>query len=60
MTTSATAPSPAERQEDDGPYPAHWEADIVLADGATARIRPITPDDADMLVSFYARVSEES
>jgi acyl-CoA synthetase (NDP forming)/GNAT superfamily N-acetyltransferase len=42
------------------PYPAHWEADIVLADGATAHIRPITTDDADRLVTFYARVSEES
>jgi len=41
-------------------YPAHWEADIVLADGATAHIRPITPQDADLLVAFYARVSDES
>jgi acyl-CoA synthetase (NDP forming)/RimJ/RimL family protein N-acetyltransferase len=42
------------------PYPAHWEADIVLVDGATAHIRPITSDDADLLVSFYSRVSDES
>lgn len=41
-------------------YPAHWEADVVLADGGTARLRPIHPDDADRLVAFYARVSEES
>lgn len=41
-------------------YPAHWEADIVLSDGATAHIRPITPDDADRLVAFYSRVSDES
>jgi len=41
-------------------YPAHWEADVVLRDGGTARIRPITADDADRLVSFYEQVSPES
>ncbi|HZG05288.1 MAG TPA: GNAT family N-acetyltransferase [Streptomyces sp.] len=41
-------------------YPAHWEADVVLRDGGTARIRPITPDDADRLVRFYEQVSDQS
>ncbi|MFF9128214.1 GNAT family N-acetyltransferase [Streptomyces sp. NPDC014889] len=41
-------------------YPAHWEADVVLRDGGTARIRPITADDAGRLVSFYEQVSDES
>ncbi|MCK1813650.1 GNAT family N-acetyltransferase, partial [Streptomyces sp. XM4011] len=41
-------------------YPAHWEADVVLRDGGTARIRPITPDDAGRLVRFYERVSDEA
>ncbi|MGK5630224.1 GNAT family N-acetyltransferase, partial [Streptomyces sp. URMC 123] len=41
-------------------YPAHWEADVVLRDGGTAQIRPITPDDAGRLVSFYEQVSDES
>ncbi|MEU0085855.1 GNAT family N-acetyltransferase [Streptomyces sp. NPDC006274] len=41
-------------------YPAHWEADVVLRDGGTARIRPITTEDADRLVSFYEQVSDES
>ncbi|HEU4489911.1 MAG TPA: GNAT family N-acetyltransferase [Jiangellales bacterium] len=41
-------------------YPAHWEADVVLSDGATAHLRPITPEDAERLVTFYARVSDES
>ncbi|GHF48559.1 bifunctional acetate--CoA ligase family protein/GNAT family N-acetyltransferase [Streptomyces griseosporeus] len=48
--------SASDRQE----YPAHWEADVVLRDGGTARIRPITVDDADRLVSFYEQVSDES
>ncbi|MFF2376056.1 GNAT family N-acetyltransferase [Streptomyces xiamenensis] len=41
-------------------YPAHWEADVVLRDGGTARIRPITPADAERLVRFYERVSDEA
>ncbi|MBL1114855.1 GNAT family N-acetyltransferase [Streptomyces sp. 110] len=41
-------------------YPTHWEADVVLRDGGTAQIRPITTDDAQRLVSFYERVSDES
>ncbi|MFD4832409.1 GNAT family N-acetyltransferase [Streptomyces uncialis] len=48
--------TPSDRHE----YPAHWEADVVLRDGGTARIRPITVDDADRLVSFYEHVSDES
>ncbi|MEU9733700.1 GNAT family N-acetyltransferase [Streptomyces sp. NPDC048002] len=41
-------------------YPAHWEADVVLRDGGTARVRPISVDDAERLVSFYEQVSDES
>ncbi len=41
-------------------YPTHWEADVVLRDGGTARIRPIAADDAERLVSFYEQVSDES
>jgi acyl-CoA synthetase (NDP forming)/GNAT superfamily N-acetyltransferase len=42
------------------PYPAHWEADVVLRDGGTAHLRPISPDDAERLVEFYAEVSPKS
>ncbi|MFD8752140.1 GNAT family N-acetyltransferase [Kitasatospora sp. NPDC059577] len=41
-------------------YPQHWEADILLRDGGTARIRPITPSDAGRLVEFYEQVSDQS
>ena len=41
-------------------YPREYEADVVLRDGATAHIRPIVPDDAELLVAFYARVSDRS
>src|SRR6478752_2112966 len=40
--------------------PRHWEADVLLRDGRTAHIRPIRPDDADLLVDFYSRVSDQS
>ncbi len=41
-------------------YPEHWEADVLLRDGRTAHLRPITPDDAAGLVEFYSHVSEQS
>ncbi|MGP3959071.1 bifunctional acetate--CoA ligase family protein/GNAT family N-acetyltransferase [Nonomuraea sp. 3N208] len=41
-------------------YPAHWEADVVLADGGTAHVRPIRPADAGRLRAFYSRLSDES
>ncbi|MFE5583478.1 GNAT family N-acetyltransferase [Kitasatospora sp. NPDC056531] len=41
-------------------YPQHWEADVLLRDGGTARIRPITPADAGRLVEFYEQVSDQS
>jgi hypothetical protein len=40
--------------------PRHWEADVLLRDGRTAHLRPIRPDDAELMVDFYSRVSEES
>ncbi|WP_423805030.1 GNAT family N-acetyltransferase, partial [Nocardioides salarius] len=40
--------------------PRHWEADVLLRDGRTAHIRPIRPDDAELLVDFYSRVSDRS
>jgi len=41
-------------------YPSHWEADVVLRDGATARLRPIQPDDAAGLQAMHAAQSESS
>ena len=40
--------------------PRHWSADVLLLDGRTAHIRPIRAEDADRLVAFYSRVSDES
>jgi acyl-CoA synthetase (NDP forming)/GNAT superfamily N-acetyltransferase len=41
-------------------YPTEWEADVLLTDGGVARLRPIKPSDAQLLVEFYDRVSPES
>ena len=41
-------------------FPAHWAADVLLRDGRTAHIRPVSADDKDLLVEFYARVSDQS
>ncbi|NYE46452.1 acyl-CoA synthetase (NDP forming)/RimJ/RimL family protein N-acetyltransferase [Spinactinospora alkalitolerans] len=42
------------------PYPKHWEADVVLTDGGTAHLRPITPEDGDLLQEFHSRLSPET
>ncbi|WP_324501699.1 GNAT family N-acetyltransferase [Nocardioides sp.] len=52
--TAAVAETPV------APPPRHWEADVLLRDGKTAHIRPIRPEDAQLMVEFYARVSPES
>jgi acyl-CoA synthetase (NDP forming)/RimJ/RimL family protein N-acetyltransferase len=50
----------ADAESPEREYPAHWEADVVLRDGRTAHMRPITPADAEALVAFYAEVSDQS
>src|SRR5438270_4051646 len=41
-------------------YPKHWEADVVLSDGGTVHLRPITPDDAERIVGLHSRLSERT
>jgi acyl-CoA synthetase (NDP forming)/GNAT superfamily N-acetyltransferase len=40
--------------------PAHWEADVVAADGGTVHLRPITPADADGLNGLMERSSDQT
>jgi acyl-CoA synthetase (NDP forming)/GNAT superfamily N-acetyltransferase len=40
--------------------PEHWNADVVLRDGRTAHLRAVRPDDVNLMVEFYARVSDGS
>lgn len=57
--TEATA-TQAEPAEPSAAYPRHWEADVLLRDGGTAHLRPVSPADAELLVAFYAQVSSQS
>jgi acyl-CoA synthetase (NDP forming)/RimJ/RimL family protein N-acetyltransferase len=41
-------------------YLARWEADVLLRDGRTAHLRPISSADSELLVEFYAKVSDQS
>jgi acyl-CoA synthetase (NDP forming)/RimJ/RimL family protein N-acetyltransferase len=41
-------------------YPEAFETDVVLADGATAHVRPIRPGDGALLTDFHARQSPQS
>lgn len=41
-------------------YPSEYELDIVTRSGETVRVRPITPDDGDLLVDFFERLGPES
>ena len=41
-------------------YPRHWEADVVVGDGGTVRLRPIRPEDAGALVAFHKGLSERT
>lgn len=38
----------------------NWEADIVLADGGVAHLRPVEPEDRERFIEFYDRVSDTS
>ncbi|MEM9747356.1 MAG: GNAT family N-acetyltransferase [Actinomycetota bacterium] len=39
---------------------SHWTSTVVLGDGETAVIRPLTPDDRPALLAFHERQSSES
>ena len=44
----------------DPSVPRSWEADVVLKDGHTVRVRPIVAADGERLVRFHERQSSES
>ena len=41
-------------------YPAHYEADVVLRDGSTLRLRPVRDDDAAGVRALYNRLLVDS
>lgn len=44
----------------DGADTAEWEHEVVLADGGTAFVRPVRPEDGDALRRLHARLSARS
>lgn len=60
LTNVDDSRAPQAKPTDEQGYPRHWEADVLLRDGGTARIRPITTADAARLVEFYEQVSDQS
>lgn len=59
MTEQTDAAAAAE-QESVPNYPSHWEADVVLRDGRACHIRPIRPDDRELLTEFHEGLSEQT
>ncbi len=53
-------PAAPEQAEPEPVPPAHWEADVVAADGGTVHLRPIRPSDAEALVAFHAGLSQRT
>lgn len=43
-----------------GPSHDSWTNDVVLGDGSTVRVRPISPDDGPAILAFHERQSRES
>ncbi|SHN83933.1 Acyl-CoA synthetase (NDP forming) [Geodermatophilus obscurus] len=58
MTEQSTETPPA--QDAPPQPPAHWEADIIAADGGTVHLRPICPEDAEGLVGLMDRSSDQT
>ncbi|MGY1822131.1 bifunctional acetate--CoA ligase family protein/GNAT family N-acetyltransferase [Geodermatophilus sp. SYSU D00079] len=56
---TGTAPAVGTAEAEHVP-PAHWEADIIAADGGTLHLRPICPEDADGLVGLMDRSSDQT
>jgi acyl-CoA synthetase (NDP forming)/GNAT superfamily N-acetyltransferase len=54
MTETPEPASPPER------YPAHWEADVLTADGTVVHVRPVHPDDAEAIRAMHTRMSARS
>ncbi len=43
-----------------GAAPAHWESDVMLADGRTVHVRPFGANDDDRLAAFHAALSDDT
>ena len=54
ISSGETSPPPHYDRTVTGTYPAHREADVVLRDGSTVRVRPVRAGDQEALRTFRA------
>ncbi len=59
-TTGRTSGDPDGHVKAARGYPRHWEADVLLRDGGTAHLRPISLADEQLLLEFYDTLSAQS
>jgi acyl-CoA synthetase (NDP forming)/GNAT superfamily N-acetyltransferase len=59
-TTSTTPTNPPNPTNPPTSVTDPWHADVVLSDGGSVRLRPITPADGPALEALHARQSSES
>lgn len=60
MTTSTNNDHQRLQEEELDRFLARWETDVVLADGGTVKIRPILPQDAELIVNLHGSLSQET
>ncbi|HEX2417001.1 MAG TPA: GNAT family N-acetyltransferase, partial [Micromonosporaceae bacterium] len=62
VPTSDPLPGPGgvSTSRDPAGYPTHRVADVVLADGTVAQLRPIRPRDASEVVALHSRFSDRT
>ncbi|WP_068277249.1 bifunctional GNAT family N-acetyltransferase/acetate--CoA ligase family protein [Aldersonia kunmingensis] len=41
-------------------FPRHWIADVLASDGRVVTLRPIAPEDAELVVKFHEALSDRS
>lgn len=41
------------------PYPIEWERRLALGDGRPVFVRPVRPEDEDLFLAFFKRVTDE-
>lgn len=47
----------ADQPED---YPGHWEVDVLLGDGSVCHLRPVLPDDDELLREFHTHLGKDT
>src|SRR5262245_7741320 len=60
LRMGARMPTPGPEPPMPNAVPPAWSKDVILRDGTSLRLRPITPQDDERLVKFHSRLSPQS